>query len=777
MFDAEFNGTALDTTVWGYRELNTGTYCTYVANPLVEANGYLRISLYSYGATNYCGMISTTQTFTHTYGYFEASIRYQYQPGFVCAFWLQSPTIGQTIGNPQASGVEYDIFEHWIDPATTYDTNLHWNGYTTGIEQTNGLYYSSQTALTDGNFHRYGMAWTPSGVTFYLDGMPTLSIPASTAPVSNVPEYIILDGSIGDATTRPTGGSYGALGSASNGYMDVQYVKVYPYASSLQSTTLAPVANTYVKSGTSASTAFGGSTILDVKSDAASYNANSLLMFDLSGVVGKVQQATLFLQPTNTASPNTYTYADYIADNTWTETGTTWANQPVMSTTLSTGLNYSPSYLTNFDVTAVATAGKKLSVGITSDTPTGSGSDVQYASSHASTGQPQLVVLASGGLTFSSSLLSFGSQIAGMPSSTSQSVTVVNTGSASVTFTGIAASGPFSETNNCQPTLAAGATCSVSVVYSPQTVGPSTGVLTLSDNDPGSPQTISLTGTAIAGVPQAILSASSLSFGSQNVGTSSLTQNVQLSNPGTGTLTGISVTVGGANASSFGLSSACGPTLTPGTSCAMAITFTPAVAGSLAGSITIADNAAGSPQTVALSGTGVAVPPSFSASFVPATLTVKSGQSGDAELSIVSSGGFAGSISLLCGSLPIAVSCTLSAPTVQLAANHTLVVPIHVSTATSAAELQRLPGQPRSVLFAVTAFLLPGMLLIPSRKRKRLPLHIILMLVVAGVVCGCSGSTNASTTDTPPGTYSVSVVLQSGSSVSQSSALTLTVTP
>lgn len=232
VLDEEFNETALNTSLWGYR-LGVRDQCTQDQSAVAVANGRLRLSTYTSSSsgtqTNYCGAISTASGFTHAYGYWEAAVRYNYQIGGQCAWWVQSPTNGQNLSNPQASGVELDIFEHTSGNTNTtgYDHALHWNGYTTGIAQSLA-YNGTLASLNDGNFHIFSIAWTPTGYTFYVDGQVTWTESSTQAPASSALEYIILDTELPPSAKVPSGG-YGALGATSNQYLDVDYVRVYPY--------------------------------------------------------------------------------------------------------------------------------------------------------------------------------------------------------------------------------------------------------------------------------------------------------------------------------------------------------------------------------------------------------------------------------------------------------------------------------------------------------------------------------------------------------------------
>ncbi len=106
------------------------------------------------------------------------------------------------------------------------------------------------------------------------------------------------------------------------------------------------------------------------------------------------------------------------------------------------------------------------------------------------------------------------------------------------------------------------------------------------------------------GSPQALLSANSLTFSNTVVGTSATSQSVTLSNKGTAALSVSGISVGGANAGDFAQTNTCGASVAAGGSCSISVVFKPAGAGPETASVSIADNATGSPQNVTLSGTG-----------------------------------------------------------------------------------------------------------------------------------------------------------------------------
>ena len=110
---------------------------------------------------------------------------------------------------------------------------------------------------------------------------------------------------------------------------------------------------------------------------------------------------------------------------------------------------------------------------------------------------PQVVTLTgtASTLTLSASSLNFGSVPVGTTSAP-QSITATNDGTSTITFSSITASGDFKETDNCvasplQPTT----NCTINVTFTPSSTNSSVGALTISDNAPGSPQIVLLTGS------------------------------------------------------------------------------------------------------------------------------------------------------------------------------------------------------------------------------------------------------------------------------------------
>jgi hypothetical protein len=108
--------------------------------------------------------------------------------------------------------------------------------------------------------------------------------------------------------------------------------------------------------------------------------------------------------------------------------------------------------------------------------------------------------------------------------------------------------------------------------------------------------------------PFVTLTPASLSFGNQIVGTSSAIQNVTLKNTGSANLTITSVVASSDYSVVTTPATNCGGTMAPASTCNLAVTFSPAKLGSDPGTITISDDAVGSPHTVTLTGTGLSAP-------------------------------------------------------------------------------------------------------------------------------------------------------------------------
>jgi Abnormal spindle-like microcephaly-assoc'd, ASPM-SPD-2-Hydin len=210
-------------------------------------------------------------------------------------------------------------------------------------------------------------------------------------------------------------------------------------------------------------------------------------------------------------------------------------------------------------------------------------------------------------VTLTPTSLAFASTLVGSTTA-AKVVTIKNSGTATLnltseTITGTNATSFIKSATTCGTTLAAAASCTVLVEFKPATTGALKASLSIADNATGSPQAVALTGTGIA--PAVTLTPTSLAFASTLVGSTTAAKVVTIKNSGTATLNLTSETITGTNATSFIKSATtCGTTLAAAASCTVSVEFKPAAKGALKASLSIADNATGSPQAVALAGTG-----------------------------------------------------------------------------------------------------------------------------------------------------------------------------
>ncbi len=207
--------------------------------------------------------------------------------------------------------------------------------------------------------------------------------------------------------------------------------------------------------------------------------------------------------------------------------------------------------------------------------------------------------------------VNFGNQTVSMTSS-AQTVILTNTGTAPLNLSSISVgvnNGSATATNNCGTSVAAGASCTVAVSWTPGSTGNMTGSLTFTDSASNSPQVVSLSGAGV--LPTVILSPLKLIFSNQVVFTTSASQTATLTNTGLGVLSISKISASGP----FVQTNNCGTTLASGASCTFTVAFRPTTIGTINGSIVITDNGPKSTQTLALTGFGTYV------SLAPTSLT------------------------------------------------------------------------------------------------------------------------------------------------------------
>ena len=218
------------------------------------------------------------------------------------------------------------------------------------------------------------------------------------------------------------------------------------------------------------------------------------------------------------------------------------------------------------------------------------------ADSHGNASTKTVVYLvANAGL--SPQYLAFSPQYVGSHSPT-QRVTLYNRLSTSLNISAISASGNFPDTTTCTGTLAAHKSCVIDVSFEPTTTGDIQGSLSVSDS--AGTQSIELIGFGTL----VNLTPGKVAFRSQKVGTTSSAKDVTLENAQTRKLKISSINVNGDFALAPSTTCPARGNVSVNSSCTIAITFTPTMAGTRAGTLILQTSYPTAPVVVKLSGTG-----------------------------------------------------------------------------------------------------------------------------------------------------------------------------
>ncbi|MGO4377190.1 choice-of-anchor D domain-containing protein [Pseudoduganella sp. RAF19] len=214
-------------------------------------------------------------------------------------------------------------------------------------------------------------------------------------------------------------------------------------------------------------------------------------------------------------------------------------------------------------------------------------------------------------LAVSANALNFGALVTGAASPL-QTITVNNAGQAPLNFSGISLSGAnagiFTLDGSCAVSapVAAGGSCTVTVVATPTAAGPFAGSLNLASNASNGAVAIGLSGSASAPAPALAANPTAVAFGAQTVGAGAATQNVSITNRGNVPVTFSSIAVSGAASITIG-SGGCGGTLAVAASCNVPLAFAPTAEGNAAATLLVRSNAPDLSVGITGSGTTAAV--------------------------------------------------------------------------------------------------------------------------------------------------------------------------
>ena len=319
--------------------------------------------------------------------------------------------------------------------------------------------------------------------------------------------------------------------------------------------------------------------------------------------------------------------------------------------------------------------------------------------------------------------------------------------------------------------MAVSAACNVAVVFSPRAAGPAYGTMTVASNAPVPTSVLPLGGDAVpASGPAVSLSGTALDFGSSPLGVTSSQRQLIVYSVGSDPLTLNSVAASG----DFAVMNNCGTTILSNEDCTLWLTFTPTAAGARTGTLTIKDNATGSPQTVTLTGQGEAVSVSPSST---ALTVASSGGSATATIQLSPQGGFTGTVNLTCavhyqgqGTPTNPPACSMNPAQVQVTDSSGAKSMLTVSTASTSASVRQHSGLKNSA-FALAGLFFLGIL---PRRRWQKGILLALCLVAAGGLSSCGGGSSTPTTPgTIAGSYQV-VVTATSATVTTSATISLT---
>ncbi len=483
-------------------------------------------------------------------------------------------------------------------------------------------------------------------------------------------------------------------------------------------------------------------------------------------------------------------------------TALNFGSQGVGTTSLAQVLTISNPSNVQFDINSIAASG---SFGQTNNCgPTlkpGTNCTVNVTFSPAATGpqqgaititdstqtSPQSIVLTGTGvsgsfLTAYPSRADFAPQMVGTKSAAA-AVTLVNTGSTSLTLSSISIAGSdtadFNQTNTCVSSLPAGGNCVADVIFAPSAAGTRTAQLTVTDSASNSPQLINLVGTGL----DFQISATAFSPGTITAGASS-TSTVTIA-PLDGFNSAVTLSCSGLVSGvtcSFNP-----PSLTPSSSTATSI-LTVTTAASVAAStysVTIVAASGLSSHNTSESLIVQAALPNFTigaASGSPTSATVSPGQSANFSLTVTPAFAFTASVSLSCTISPaVTTPPTCNVPSsLQLSGGTPASVNVTLATvAASTAATGFRPGLPPGTMPLLwwAVLMMSGLVLLRGRRRfAQLGLPVLILSLVWLYGCGGGGSSShgGGTSGTPAGTYTATVTATNGST-SHSMSLTVVV--
>lgn len=228
VFQDEFNGKSLDTTVWSHYNLGKRRNAVNLKEAIqINDSGHMEIRSWSEisgpDTVHHTGMIQLKKDLA--LGYYESRMKFENEPGTWGGIWIMYHNyrnVGKEIDNPKEDGCEIDIVEFLPTDNRYACHNLHWNGY--------GEFHKKAGSGPRLNgklngFHVYSVLWTKTEYIFYIDGQESWRCDKG---VSEAPENIILSAEIWD---NPWTGGIPKTGYApfdkTKNIIYVDYVRVF----------------------------------------------------------------------------------------------------------------------------------------------------------------------------------------------------------------------------------------------------------------------------------------------------------------------------------------------------------------------------------------------------------------------------------------------------------------------------------------------------------------------------------------------------------------------
>jgi hypothetical protein len=348
-------------------------------------------------------------------------------------------------------------------------------------------------------------------------------------------------------------------------------------------------------------------------------------------------------------------------------------------------------------------------------------------------------------ISVSPTSFNFGTQLVGAPTA-AQDFTLTNNTSSSIsltlpaTTTGMNAAdfAVSGGTTPCTASLASGSTCTVAVTFTPSVAAAESAILNIAYifNTVTQNIKVPLTGTGSNTIAAISFSPTSLTFPGQLLTTTSSAMPVGVKNTGTSPLIISKVATG---TSAFTETDDCVATIAPAGTCTIMVTFAPSSStapGTVTDTLSVTDNANGSPQSVPL--TGIAW--DFSVS-TPSSVTVARGAMGSFPVTITGLGGFTGSVSFTCtpGST-LVTTCAVPTTNAAAAPGATATATLTASSFVVAPQSMKLPPATTMREVFLVMLVISLLFVIPSTRRFRGRMGMVGAMLVFIVVAGCTGN-------------------------------------